>query len=137
MLQYNIGCICVNSLCYCLCSRIYDNIYMIRNSQCWYFLSNIISVICLYFCQYKWVPTACYQPLIIFDELKVCIQKGILVLFSLEFYCQSASTIIPKPFLDWKPGQQESIYACYFLIFNPGWTQNFSKYYSESIIKEW
>ena len=93
VLQYNIGCICVNSLCYCLCSRIYDNIYMIRNSQCWYFLSNIISVICLYFCQYKWVPTACYQPLIIFDELKVCIQKGILVLFSLEFYCQSASTI--------------------------------------------
>ena len=44
---------------------------------------------------------------------------------------------IPKPLLDWKPGQQESIYACYFLILNPGWTQNFSKYYSESIIKEW
>ena len=45
---------------------------------------------------------ACYQPLIIFGELKVCIQKGILVLFSLEFYCQSASTIHQKVPLTFK-----------------------------------
>ena len=54
--------------------------------QCLNLVSN-----CVYY--HKWVLPACHQPLIIFGELKVCIQKGILVLFSLEFYCQSASTI--------------------------------------------
>ena len=55
--------------------------------QCLNLVSN-----CVYY--HKWVLPACHQPLIIFGELKVCIQKGILVLNSLNLCGQAAATTI-------------------------------------------
>ena len=55
--------------------------------QCLNLVSN-----CVYY--HKWVLPACHQPLIIFGELKVCIQKGILVLNSLNLCGQAAATTV-------------------------------------------